>query len=268
MSEEAKKTMVMSASGISQTPTNSLQVMAEKLHTTVVDSEDEDEEFRLLEVGEVLADTIEIMQLKQQGLALLSIDEETGEKVEIASKEGVRDFLDAMVPVSEQLMQAQIKNALDRGEINSFWDLMANFFTGEAVSIQREVYAKASPEDRKRLLKALPAIVNSAKTVAVTNDNNLLQLNSFQSVTDHEHYGMFERVIDDAASILDMVGMGSLLKGLTKTQKAVKLHDIIDAYRRSSAAKVPTTTPYKTAQQVNPPLSRKIFSDIVNDLWG
>jgi hypothetical protein len=268
MSEEAKKTMVMSASGISQTPTNSLQVMAEKLHTTVVDSEDEDEEFRLLEVGEVLADTIEIMQLKQQGLALLSIDEETGEKVEIASKEGVRDFLDAMIPVSEQLMQAQIKNALDRGEINSFWDLMANFFTGEAVSIQREVYAKASPEDRKRLLKALPAIVNSAKTVAVTNDNNLLQLNSFQSVTDHEHYGMFERVIDDAASMLDMVGMGSLLKGLTKTQKAVKLHDIIDAYRRSSAAKVPTTTPYKTAQQVNPPLSRKIFSDIVNDEVG
>lgn len=268
MSEEAKKAMVMSTAGISQAPTDSLHVMAETIHTTVVDNEDEDEEFRLLESGEVLADTIEIMKLKQQAIALLSVDEETGEKVEIASKEGFRDIVDAILPFSEQAMQAQIKDAMDSGEINSLWDFAAYFLTGEAVAIQKEKYASADTETRKRFLKALPAIVNNAKTIAVTNDNDLLQLNSFKSITDHEHYGVFERVLDDAGSVLDTLGLGFLIRGLTKAQKTAKLHDIIDAYRRNSATKVPTTTPYKTAQQANAPMSRKMFKNMVDDEVG
>jgi len=268
MSEEAKKTMVMSASGISQEKTNSLQVMGESLHTVVVPSKDEDEEFRLLESGEVLADTIEIMRLKQAAIALLSVDEDTGEKVEIASQGGLRDFVDAMLPFSEQAMQAQIKDKMDNGEINSMWDFVAYFLTGESVAIQKEIYETADSETRKRLLKALPQLVNSAKTIAVTNDNDLLQLNSILSIADHEHYGNFERVVDDIASALDLVGAGSLIRSLTRAQKAAKMHDIVDAYRRNTAAKVPTTTPFKTAQQANPPLARKMLSGIVEDEVG
>ena len=268
MSEEAKETMVMSTAGVSQVPTNSLNVMAEKLYTTVVGNEEEDEEFRLLEAGDVLADTIEIMKLKQQTMAMLSVDEETGEKVELASREGFRDLVDALIPFSEQAMQAQIKSKMEGGEINSLWNLVSYFLMGESVAIQKEKYETASTEDRKRLLKAIPQIVNDAKTIAVTNDNDLLQLNSAQSIINHEHYGVFERVVDSIGSTLDLVGAGSLVRTLTRGQKAAKMHDIMDAYRRNTTAKVPTTTPLKTAQQANPPLARKIFKDVVDDEVG
>ncbi len=268
MSEEAKKTMVMSTSGISQTPTDSLHVMAETLHTTVVDSEDEDEEFRLLEAGEVLADTIEIMKLKQEAIALLAVDDDSGMPAKMGSKEGFRDLADALIPFSEQAMQAQIKDKMDTGEIDSLWDLVSEFLMGESVAIQKEVYEASDTETRKKLLKALPQIIDSSKTIAVTNDNALLKLNSFQSITDHEHYGVFERVIDSIGSTLDLVGAGSLVRTMSKASRTAKLHDIIDAYRRNSAAKVPTTTPYKTAQQANPPLARKMFNDVVNDEVG
>ena len=266
MSEEAKMEFIQTIAGEAVKPHRSANMTAEKIHTTVSGNESEEEERRLATVSELIDPITELMLAKQKAVNSLSFDEQTGEAVSLINNPG--DLAELFLPFTEQVYAKQIKDKISSGEIGTFEDFYTTVLLGESKVFTREAFESAPLEDKLKFINAAPEIFNQAKTLVFTNDNDLLQLDSFMSATVNGYYGDVDRYIDDAVSLLDLAGLGPLVKPLTKATRLNKLAQYAKAKRRRTASKKQPASVQSLAEQTNPEVARSFANAIDKDVTG
>ena len=266
MTEEGKMEYVQALSGEYVKPTNSMKSALERLYTTSTGEESELEERRLATTADLIDPITELMSAKQKAVNALAFDEDTGEGVSFLNNPG--DLAELFLPFTEQVYAAQINNALQSGEISTFEDFFNFLFLGEAKMFSKEMYDKAPLEAKLAFLEAAPQIFNEAKTLVFMNDNDLLQLDNFLSVVQEGYYGQVDRLIDDGVSLLDMAGLGPLVKPVGRALGLRKAAEFAKSSLRRTASKKQPASVQSLSEQVNPEVARKLASAVDEDVTG
>jgi len=182
------------------------------------------------------------------------------------------DFVDAMIPFSEQVLGVQLQEAISSGEVSTMAQVIHWVLPGEGKLFNQEQYAKASIADRQRLLKTVLPAFREAKTIAWMNDNDLLILDNFLTVVDHEHYGNLERFADDLVGLFDIWGFGTLVKPLinplAKAARLTRLAEYTKEGARRLASRKQPASPASVAEKVSPESAREINKLIDDDITG
>lgn len=267
MSEEAKEELVQAFSGESVKPYSSLKGVAEKLYMSSTGRETESEERRLATVGELIDPIMEEVVLRQEAISALSYDEE-GDAVSLGNNFG--DLAELLIMMNEQAYAVQIRSAIDSGEVSNVEQLATFALLGEGKEWGKEDFNRLSPEERKDFIKKSFNIFNSAKTMNLLNDNDLIQLDNAMTLFQDDYYTTTDRVLDNIGSLLDSVPVVNLLaKSLKGIYKSAKVADLLRkaGIRRVASQKQPASI-VSLAEQVNPESARSMAKTVADDESG
>lgn len=267
MSPEAKEELVQAFAGESVKPYSSLKGVAEKLYTSSTGRETESEERRLASVGELIDPIMEEVVLRQEAISALSYDED-GDAVSLTNNFG--DLSELLIMMNEQVYATQIRNAITSGEVSTVEQLATFALLGEGKEWGKEDFARLTPEERKDFIKRSSNIMNSAKTMNLLNDNDLIQLDNAMVLFQDDYYTTTDRVLDNIGSLLDSVPIINLLakslKGVYKSGKvATTLHKA--GLRRVASKKQPASV-VSLAERMNPESARAMAKTLSDDATG
>ena len=267
MSPEAKEELVQAFSGESVKPYSSLKGVAEKLYTSSTGRETESEERRLASVGELIDPIMEEVVLRQEAISALSYDED-GDAVSLTNNFG--DLSELLIMMNEQAYATQIRNAITSGEVSTVEQLVTFALLGEGKEWGKEDFARLTPEERKDFIKRSSNIMNSAKTMNLLNDNDLIQLDNAMVLFQDDYYTTTDRVLDNIGSVLDSVPIINLLaKSLKGVYKSGKVANMLHkaGLRRVASKKQPASI-VSLAEQMNPESARAMAKTLSDDATG
>lgn len=267
MSDEAKQELVQAFSGESVKPYSSLKGVAEKLYTSSTGREMESEERRLATVGELIDPIIEEVVLRQEAISALSYDED-GDAVSLTNNFG--DLSELLIMMNEQVYATQIRDAINSGEVSTVEQLVTFALLGEGKEWGKEDFARLTPEERKDFIKRSFNIFNSAKTMNLLNDNDLLQLDNAMVLFQDDYYTTTDRTLDNIGSLLDSVPViGLIAKSLKGVYKSGKVANMLRkaGLRRTASKKQPASI-VSLAEQMNPESARSMAKTVDDDVTG
>ena len=255
MSTEDVEAIVQSMAGMTAEKPNSMDLMSEQVG--LKDNADEDsvsEDIRL--------DAVEISNRVNQRLrekqALLN-----GNLLS-TSKDGLNataDLFEMFIPLTDGLITEQMVRGMRNGSVAD--SIQAFTLLGSAKTEMKEYYLGLSSNDQVAFEQKLAKVLNETRGVVFTNDNDLAQKDIFMSIVDGNYYGDFDKIVDNIAGVLDLVGLGfsaKFIKIPTMTDKLSKVG------RRKVRAEVQPASPAKVVGEVNPDEARKLQAIAESDM--
>jgi hypothetical protein len=254
ISMEERESLVRAMSGLSKDVPNSMDLMADQMG--ILPSGDEDfvsEDIRLdaVEISKAVHGRLRQKQELLNG-NLLSTNK--------GGMHALADLLEIVVPLSESFITDQTIRDMRGGSVAA----TAEAFTllGNAKADLRDHYMSLSSDNQVLFEQKLATVVNESRGIVFTNDNDLAQKDLFMSVVDGNYYGGFDQGLDNVIGILDLVGVGSLLKPLKIFNATTKLSKL--GMRKIRSGVQPTSTA-KVVGEVNPDEARKMQAIVESD---
>lgn len=109
-----------------------------------------------------------------------------------------------------------------RGEAQTAWQKVSSYlFPGSATMDIRERLANIPPEKRAAFAKDVVSAIQSSSGIIFGDDNQFAQFDLANQIFEEGGYGDTQKFIDNTIPLLDVVGLGGLIKGGAKGAKGV-----------------------------------------------
>ena len=242
-----------------------------------------------------LADDSEVSEPKDQEFARISMSKEL-EKVNQYKKEvqyllnseiakanntdvmGLAlDFAEILLPFNEASRVNNVRNKFLEGEgapaseIENVFSLL-----GERKKDLRDRILNTPPEKRLELAQKLVDAINSHDKIVLMGENELTRFDFLKTGLEEGHFGDLERYADNIMSLVDAVGIGSLIRKPAKKlitslgrKAGFTTPEFVSAWKRRLATK--TAQPSSVAENVkdtNPAKSRALHEAAEQDTTG
>ena len=137
-----------------------------------------------------------------------------------SSVSALADMLEVAIPFAEQGALSKIVANLREGDAVS----VGKAFTlmGSSKAELRDWFGKMPMEKRRELIPSIIEIVKSSDTIIFDETNDILRNDFLRAIIDEGYYGTGSEIFDNAVNILDLFGLGGVVKSLSKRAKTVK----------------------------------------------
>ena len=234
---------------VSKMTRSSLATLAEE--SLVADSKGETEQSAAARFD--LIDTVDRVITHKRDMTSLINSLEIGKDSGIAGK--ALDLGELMLPFAEWINSDQLLDALKAGESHSV-------LPG---SQKQEIFnlIKTLPLNKRgEFARMLVTIVQNQDRVALSDSNDLIKLDLLEKALVNDDYSDVERYADNVFGLMDAVGLGSLIKWVTKPSKAAKLlsraEDISPAIKTATHTDVLPAAPSQIVKDTNPAAARNM----------
>lgn len=139
--------------------------------------------------------------------------------------EGAVDLLETVVPFLEGAAAAEVQVALrdyhDKGTLNKAGGIIRSLgLLGESKEQIRELVSRVPIEQRLKMAQAVSQMVLDSEGTVISGKNSMILMNSLRDYLVEGHYTFADRVVDDAASVLDLFGLGAVARAPAKFVKS------------------------------------------------
>jgi len=248
ISTEEANSIVLAMSGMQADKPSSTDMLAEKMGS-LPSGGDEDlvsEDIRL-DAAELSKHVNQRMQQKQALLNghLLSTNK--------GALHTTADLFEQLAPLTDGLITAQLVNEIRGGSVSSTAHAM--LLLGSAKTEIKDYYMGLGSLEQMAFEKALAEALNNTTGITFTNDNDLAQKDIFNSIVEGNYYGDFDKYLDNIVGVLDLIGIGSLLRPVKMARMSIKASNLARRFMRSE---VQPSAPIKTVGETNPEEARKL----------
>lgn len=178
--------------------------------------------------------------------------------------ESIGNFMDLVIPLTEGAMTAQIARDMKAGD-SSF--LYNTALMGEARNDIVNALRKLPIDQKMEAVQQLVDIVNKHDDMILTDDNQLARTAFLADVLETgDTYGIEDRIIDNAISLLDatIIG-GSVVKLFKGSKQAIAISSAIKSAVRSD---VKPASLSRNVKDTNPEVARQLDEAVTNDATG
>lgn len=125
-----------------------------------------------------------------------------------------------ILPFGNTVHAGRLKKAVNPNQ--PLWETIKGFLLpGSATASLNDRLASIPPEKRPEFAKALVKAI-SETGVVFSNDNQFAQYDKAQSIFEEGGYSGFQEFLDNVSPLLDVIGIGQVLRGFNKTSKVLK----------------------------------------------
>jgi phosphopantetheine adenylyltransferase len=143
-----------------------------------------------------------------------------------------------VMPFGNTVDAGKLRNRALKDELG-VWDKIKSFLLpGSATADLRERLESIPPNQRVEFTKKLLDTISQNKGIVFSNDNQFAQYDKALSIFEEGGYGSFQEFLDNVSPLLDAVGIGQVVRGISKVGKVTKA--------TKAAEVVPDFTPKKT----------------------
>lgn len=183
----------------------------------------------------------------------------------------VKDSVELMAPFAEWIhFDRLLKNMKGESDTNFLGQQKQQVFD----------YLQGRPlEERAEMAQALADMVQDSDTMVLPDGNDLATIETLQNMLIQNEYSDFERYFDNVTSVLDILGIGGLIRSTAKTAKVANVvrridNDLMDiaagkverqAKTHAVRTDVTPTAPSQIVKDVNPELSRQMHKEVLAD---
>lgn len=115
------------------------------------------------------------------------------------------------------------KVAKAEGKKVTFWDTVKSFLLpGTATADMKGKLESLPPEKRVEYAKALISGIKSNEGILFSSDNQFTQFEKATQIFEEGGYSTFDKWLDNITPLLDVVGIGEVIRGTRSTTKAIK----------------------------------------------
>lgn len=180
-----------------------------------------------------------------------------------------------LTQTAETMVAPFATNKLGAGVVNEMLTILGEkeskaksaILPGSAIKKVIEKYQGLPAQDKVFVQKSLYDLVMNTDRVMFTKDNDYVKAELINKVLGGQDYSNFDMVLDNAVGVLDLIGVGSMLKSgakkvtslFTKTPENVNRN----VQMRATTALVSPVSPVKILEDSNPSKARSAFSMIV-----
>lgn len=229
----------------------------------ISDSEGETLEQEFVRVS--LADVVpEINEVKRQQQQLLNMQIAKNNQ---PIQDVMFDIMDLYAPYVEQSHYAQL--GLESGTESNVLKSFA--FMGSTKGQWKETLLKMPPEGRMDMANYLVKLVNGMDSIALMDNNDYARVDSLRILLDDGYYTDGDATIDNIASVLDIVFLGSaarFMRGGKMAEKVAMETATRDAGRQSVRSRVQPTTVSQMYKDTNPAKAVKLHEEVAKDTTG
>lgn len=179
-----------------------------------------------------------------------------------------------LVPMVSGYKEARINEAL-MGEKASTWRKMwDSVWTGNTIADRRDTFNAMPLDARMRAIDGLAdAIQSNGSTILLPDEKDQYNLKVLQETVDANGYNVTTQTVDNILGLMDMVGMGTVLRSAGRALKGAKaVEEASDTARswgrRFTTSDVQPTSASQTIKDVNPEQSRAIHNLVTKDETG
>lgn len=170
------------------------------------------EELVQVDMAQVLDGIVNYRKRNQvrMNLEMLSNDKGTGE--------GAYDIFQAVMPYYEQAFMNNVNP--DEGP-DAFLALGSN------KAAMRDVISSLPIAERDKVRDIAIDMINNNSEVALGGRNDFLRAQMLSSIFDDNYYTDTDKVIDNIVSVLDLLGVGSMLNSMSRASKGARAADFL-----------------------------------------
>lgn len=134
-----------------------------------------------------------------------------------ADKESVAPYVSAaegFIPLAYGYKEARLNRDLAGDDWNGLQTAMATVFAGQTIRERNEYFNRIPINQREQMLQKVADIISQdGQTIFLPDDMDSTNLKAFMQTVESDGYSSSEQTIDNILSVLDVVGVGALLKG-------------------------------------------------------
>ena len=134
--------------------------------------------------------------------------------------------------------------------------VISTIFPGESIVAAREALSKMPVQERVAAIKSVFEILKNNDGILISDDNDYLEYLLTSSLL--EDYSNFDRFLDNAAGILDLIGLGGLIKSSSKLIRGASTVKA-NAHLGNTALE----SPIRQTEMVNSDAARNQFAAVV-----
>lgn len=264
------------AIGAVNDPRNSLynlrNMVATKAATQNIPTETKEAELQRGVAATAINDVLDFQRKKQ---ALYN-------KIQLTSdKQKTADYVSAaegFIPMVSGYKEARINRDLAGDDWNGFKTFMSSVFMGKTVKERNELFNKMPIDQREQMMNKIADVISTdGQTIFMPDDKDSVNLKAFMQTVESDGYSSTEETVDNILGVLDLVGVGSMVKGgfsyLTKAGKLAGATDVVDetfrnVNRQAVVTDVQPTSLANTIKDVNPEMSRDLYHATLVDNTG
>lgn len=213
----------------------------------------EQEKMRVTSAAEALAPVYEYRNQLQGIRNAHAASQDSG------SRAALSGLLETILPFATNVNGVKTLKKLQE-ELGIASTSRAALLPGSATMAIRDALANVPPAERADVAKNLMSVIGN--NGIISNDNGFSQWMTANSVFEEGGYSNTDKWLDNAAGLLDTIGLGFMIKAPVN---AAKVATITRNAERASALPAPhPVSPANVISQANPDKGRKLFQVIVS----
>lgn len=186
-------------------------------------------------------------------------------KYDTGSAKAVADFVGYILPFAGAKVGGEISAELEQGGVGSY--AYAALLAGSNKEQIRDWLESVPPEERIAATEYLAEVINNASTIVLPDGNSFAAKDYLQTVLDQGAYDTTDKWVDNVFSILDVIGLGGVIKGGAKalgaTEKATALTDKVT--KRLVKSRVQPVSIGNNYKDANPDKAKATFTMAMTD---
>lgn len=127
----------------------------------------------------------------------------------------------ALIPFATNAIVGAVGGEME-GKAGFVGDSKAGLLPGETINNMRKKLSTLPSTERLEYIQKLITVLDSKAGVIFPGSNDVAKLEILRAVTEPGRYDNFDRFLDDATTVLDMIGLGGAFRALRKLPEAVK----------------------------------------------
>lgn len=251
-SEEWKRAAIGTINDPNSSLYNLRNMVATKAATQDVPTETQEASLQRGVAATAINDVLEYQRKKQAIYNKLQIT---------ADKQKTADYVSAaegFIPMVSGYKEARINRDLAGDDWNGFKTFLSSVFMGNTVKERNEQFNKMPLAQREQMMNKVVDILSAdGQTIFMPDDKDSVNLRAFMQTVESDGYTTTEQTVDNILGVLDLVGVGSMVKGgFSYLNKAGKLaaegEDLAGAAARGNPRKPIPGSDWKSGNTSNP----------------
>lgn len=226
--------------------------------TVLGDENVEQESVRIVGMENQLRDTFDYRQ------AVQAMRNKHGAGLNSETTNAFTDLLETILPFATNVRSAKtlvkIKQELGLPG-NKVWDTIWAGSTTESI---RDALASVPPSERHKVIEPIKRIVEANSGIIFKNDNDFNEWTTMNQIFDEGGYSSFDKWLDNAVGVLDVVGLGGVVKGgvkgLSKLFKRTPEAVEENVARTAITGNVQPSAPANVVAASNPEKARSMYA--------
>lgn len=132
-----------------------------------------------------------------------------------------------VMPFGNNISTGKVANNLTEGQ--GLWQTIKNFtLAGSTTANMRDKLASVPPAQRVEFAKSLINTIQNNSGIIFSSDNHFAQYDKATQIFEEGGYSGFEEFVDNVSPLLDAIGIGQALRGVSRSSKALKAVETVD----------------------------------------